>query len=1523
MSIRAFAVAAVMAAVCQAGLADMAGDFNVIRQRLIDEEMAGAGSVSTSTVTSYMNSLGADGSWSDIDYDDTTGTVWLPRTHLTRLSAMSRLYNLPTNVYYHSAALLEKYLLALDYWYDREPWSSNSWWNEIGGPQMLKGSLLIMQDELSPAELSDSVEYLRRGDLYTSSYSGGGANMVDLADITIARGVLDSSPTTLQMCFDAVTDTLAIVTGDGVKADFSFHQHSRILYNGGYGLGFAQQSARLVALPEGTSFAFADEQKEVLVQYMLAGQQWMMRGSLDYSTQGRSMTRSGQQAPGSSLLDALHDVMSLDTPEQYELQRMIDRIDAGGNDPTNYLSGNRSFYRSDFMTHHRRDWYTSVHMVSTRTHGSESGNGEGLKNYYMGDGVNFITRGTFGEYSNIFPAWDWRRLPGLTAEQDAGSFPLIEWGSGTGGSSAFVGGVSDGNYGACTETYGRDHVSADKSWFFFDDEFVALGAGIQAPAADDPVYTSVNQSLASGTVTVKDAAGTRTVASGTSTTLSGAEWAHHDQTGYVFPGAPGNVTVARLTQSGSWYDINHTYSSSTVNKNVFSAWFDHGAHTSGGQYAYVVVPGLANTSAVDAYAAALPITVLRNDSSVQAVRHEPLKITQAVFRHAGPLTVAPGLTITPDHDVMVMLQERGFGMVVSLAQPDADPNSSSPTTVRLDVTFPLRGDGCTYDTAAGVSTLEFDLPTLQYAGATVTKAFDYRTGGAKAAEYEPTADTAVLYHMDGSPGEIVLCDGSGNALDLQGTASKLDDEMGPAGLKAAATFTAGAGAAATLPRRTLSQAEEALFDTDHFTIEAWVKNPDTSRATEGIFEMKAPISGRIQFGLTGRSLELRADGLIFAGPIQTGDLVWDTDAWYHVAVTVDGGDPGTGNDPATVRFYQTPESDTDGVANLVGTLTGLGGPFPMRLDACLVLGGWDNSDSEVYSGLMDEVRYENRALAADEFNLTEPEPTAYHLTVHGGAGGGDYYAGEVVGVAAGTAPEGMVFDCWAGDTADLADELARATTLTMPAADVEITATWRSPAGAILVVNGGTGGGAYVEGEVVDIQAAPASTGWVFAEWTGDVDAVADARSPLTTVTMPASGAEVTAGSMQTGAGLLARLPFDVDARDVVGANDGTLNSGAAIVSDPRRGKVLSLDGTNDHVRLPTGGMAAGRSELTLAMWVCPSRWEGTDTLYDEDSNGYWQFSIRTDGWYTRDIYTGETGGRNNDIGLPTVGVGEWHHLAFVYSVSEGLKAVYCDGEPSSFATNSVDRLTTSRSNVNIAAASDGTYYSGRMDELLLYGRALSDTEIAALARQAYALTVTGGSGSGVYACGAAVIVSADSPPAGQVFDTWAGDADCLADPASAATTVTMPDYGTSLTATYATAHALTVNHGSGGGMHKAGDVVAIAADAPPAGMRFNSWWGDVAYVADFMAAETTFTMPAADATVTAKYQSLYPLAGDRDGDGFVGQVDLDIVLGHWGKGAPGNPISDHRADANGDGFVGQADLDIVLGDWGKNEIPQ
>ena len=68
--------------------------------------------------------------------------------------------------------------------------------------------------------------------------------------------------------------------------------------------------------------------------------------------------------------------------------------------------------------------------------------------------------------------------------------------------------------------------------------------------------------------------------------------------------------------------------------------------------------------------------------------------------------------------------------------------------------------------------------------------------------------------------------------------------------------------------------------------------------------------------------------------------------------------------------------------------------------------------------------------------------------------------------------------------------------------------------------------------------------------------------------------------------------------------------------------------------------------------------------------------------------------------------------------------------------------------------------------------------------------------------------------------------------------------------------YSLNVSAGTGSGSYAAQVVVNLAAVTPPSGQVFDRWIGNVANVADIYAISTTITMPAANATVSAAYNS-------------------------------------------------------------------
>ena len=77
----------------------------------------------------------------------------------------------------------------------------------------------------------------------------------------------------------------------------------------------------------------------------------------------------------------------------------------------------------------------------------------------------------------------------------------------------------------------------------------------------------------------------------------------------------------------------------------------------------------------------------------------------------------------------------------------------------------------------------------------------------------------------------------------------------------------------------------------------------------------------------------------------------------------------------------------------------------------------------------------------------------YTLIVNSGSGGGNYAPGNVVNIAANTAPSGQTFDSWTGDVSGVSDINNANTTYTMGNSDATITATYRDTKTGIKNVN--------------------------------------------------------------------------------------------------------------------------------------------------------------------------------------------------------------------------------------------------------------------------------------------------------------------------------------------------------------------------------------------------------------------------------------------------------------------------------------
>ena len=317
------------------------------------------------------------------------------------------------------------------------------------------------------------------------------------------------------------------------------------------------------------------------------------------------------------------------------------------------------YFRGDYALHVRPHYTFDVRMVSNRTMRCEYGNGENLKTYFMSDGcTNIVTEGD--EYARIFPVWNWNRIPGVTAPQlDTIPRTVIDWQ--TKGTSVFAGGVSDSLYGVSVysylDTYADINTAAKKSWFFFDDEIICLGAGVNSTAGV-PVCTTINQCLLSKKEVILSQSKKQSMVKEGDFVYDSPEWVLHNGIGYVFP-AGGNLFLSKKIQTGSWYSINHTESKNEQQQEVFTLGFNHGCNPRNATYAYIVVPGIHSARKMNNYRKS-PVEILANTDSMQIVRHTKLGIWQMVFYKEGTFRNGE-LSVSVDKACALMIKDGHSG----------------------------------------------------------------------------------------------------------------------------------------------------------------------------------------------------------------------------------------------------------------------------------------------------------------------------------------------------------------------------------------------------------------------------------------------------------------------------------------------------------------------------------------------------------------------------------------------------------------------------------------------------------------------------------------------------------------------------------------------------------------------------------------------------------------------------------------------------------------------------------------------
>ena len=711
-------------------------DLETIRAKVVKELMQSE--VDDVEIETLIQSINEDGTWSDINYKDVSRTGFEHRKHLSNQVKLARAYKKKSSRFYRKKKIKKTVELALEHWVDNDYICDNWWHNQIGTPNALVSLILIIGDDL-PDDLVKKVQTILARSQIEAPGARPGGDRIKIAGIQAKNLLFNNDEALFDKVIQVIESEIKFVSslgiqygygnrpiqsgfstrnenGRGMQYDYSFHHRTDGVNNTiSYGLGYADAFVEWATYTAGSKYAFSNEKLEHLVDYFLDGIcKTAVYGKYpDAGAKNRSISRKGTLKAYSA-----QTAERLLLTTAYRKEEIQEIVDIRNKDVKPTLSHATFFWQSEHFTFQRPDFFASVRMYSSRVHNMEQPyNSEGLLNHHRGDGTNHISR-SGEEYYDIAPVFDYQKIPGATILQkpELPSEKEIQ----KLGKTDFAGAVTDGKYGAVGFDFNSPHdlLCARKAWFFFDQEYVCLGAGISTKS-ELSVATTLNQCLLKDDVTIS-ANRVKSVLSKGEKTFEEVDWVFQDGIGYIFP-QPTLVNIKNDKARGSWWKINKQADSSKdeMSLDVFKLWLDHGARPDDASYAYIVAPATTITQ-LEKGASRQNISIISNTPELQAVKHEGLDMYQLVFYKSGEIQLSSGVKLVSDSPGIVLLKMDGLTISeISVSDPNRELRK-----MNLSISLKVEKEGERYQALWNekreVSDISIDLPQGDYAGKSVT-----------------------------------------------------------------------------------------------------------------------------------------------------------------------------------------------------------------------------------------------------------------------------------------------------------------------------------------------------------------------------------------------------------------------------------------------------------------------------------------------------------------------------------------------------------------------------------------------------------------------------------------------------------------------------------------------------------------------------------------------------------------------------------------------------------------------------------
>ena len=523
-------------------------DFDVVSGRCA----ARVGRVRPEAAARVLVTMREDGTWADVDYADANPSRWKTACHLSeRVLPLAEHYRDTHDVRFADAAVR-----ALHAWVRMRLVNPNWWWNAVGAPLPFADAALCLAPGLSKADREAFADYLEVCQLNPRA---SGANALWFSKIVMRRALLRRDGGLMREAVASVAAELAVVADDregGIKRDWSYHQHGRMVQFGNYGCAFIRELPDVLESLEGTRWGIPRENLENVRRLLSDGFRWVVfDGRLDITSCGRQIFKGCQEQKGRAIQKAF---------ERYRKMGMDVPVEA----PVGF----RDFFLSGYCIYRGKGWMGSVRMSNQKIDGVETTcNSENMRGGHVADGSLFL-HVTGEEYRDIFPLWgNWRLIPGVTTYLD---LPPVRTSRRCNLDNLLVT-HADGSSASVVFGLDREGLRAEKRWEFSPSGVVCRGSGITATNCHSRVVTCVENCLAGEDARIGEY-------------REGRLTAFNSGKRYVIAARQESIHAEIAEHEGDWKDVLGNNPSETHRGKLFTIWIDHGVEPTGARYSYSV-----------------------------------------------------------------------------------------------------------------------------------------------------------------------------------------------------------------------------------------------------------------------------------------------------------------------------------------------------------------------------------------------------------------------------------------------------------------------------------------------------------------------------------------------------------------------------------------------------------------------------------------------------------------------------------------------------------------------------------------------------------------------------------------------------------------------------------------------------------------------------------------------------------------------------------------------------------------------